>query len=210
MLHEFEFSCSIGITKIRKMEKCLIVAIADNGAIGKNNELLWHISEDLKFFRRTTLGCPVIMGRKTFESIGRPLPKRQNIVVSRRGFEAPEGVTVVGSLEDAYKAVEQVLSENQAAAAPASASVTSDPASVTPDQIGTPRLFIMGGGQIYAQALPDMDRLIITHVHTVIEDADTFFPAIDPAVWQVAERSELMTDPETGYTFEFVTYCRAR
>ncbi len=162
------------------MEKCLIVAIADNGAIGKNNELLWHISEDLKFFKRTTLGCPVIMGRKTFESIGRPLPKRQNIVVSRRGFEAPEGVTVVGSLEEAYKAIE------------------------------SPRLFIMGGGQIYAQALPDMDRLIITHVHTVIEDADTFFPAIDPAVWQVAERSELMTDPETGYTFEFVTYCRAQ
>lgn len=167
--------------KERKMEKCLIVAIADNGAIGKNNELLWHISEDLKFFRRTTLGCPVIMGRKTFESIGRPLPKRQNIVVSRRGFEAPEGVEVVGSLEEAYTAVEAQSS----------------------------RLFIMGGGQIYAQALPDMDRLIITHVHTVIEDADTFFPAIDPAVWQVAERSELMTDPETGYTFEFVTYCRA-
>ena len=94
------------------MEKCLIVAIADNGAIGRNNELLWHISEDLKFFRRTTIGCPVIMGRKTFESIGRPLPKRQNIVVSRRGFEAPEGVTVVGSLEDAYKTVEQVSSEN--------------------------------------------------------------------------------------------------
>ena len=197
------------------MEKCLIVAIADNGAIGKNNELLWHISEDLKFFRRTTLGCPVIMGRKTFESIGRPLPKRQNIVVSRRGFEAPEGVTVVGSLEDAYKAVEQELSENKAAATPVSpsvapASVTSDPASVTSDQIGIPRLFIMGGGQIYAQALPDMDRLIITHVHTVIEDADTFFPAIDPTVWQVAERSEMMTDPETGYNFEFVTYRRVR
>ena len=204
------------------MEKCLIVAIADNGAIGKNNELLWHISEDLKFFRRTTLGCPVIMGRKTFESIGRPLPKRQNIVVSRRGFEAPEGVTVVGSLEEAYKVVEQGLSENKAAATPAPAavvpaspsvapsSVTSAPASVTSDQIGSSRLFIMGGGQIYAQALPDMDRLIITHVHTVIEDADTFFPAIDPAVWQVAERSEMMTDPETGYNFEFVTYCRVR
>ena len=185
------------------MEKCLIVAIADNGAIGKNNELLWHISEDLKFFRRTTLGCPVIMGRKTFESIGRPLPKRQNIVVSRRGFEAPEGVSVVGSLEDAYKVVEQGLSENQATATP-------DPATIITDQIVIPRMFIMGGGQIYAQALPDMDRLIITHVHTVIEDADTFFPAIDPAVWHVEERSELMTDPETGYTFEFVTYCRVR
>ena len=185
------------------MEKCLIVAIADNGAIGKNNELLWHISEDLKFFRRTTLGCPVIMGRKTFESIGRPLPKRQNIVVSRRGFEAPEGVTVVGSLEEAYKAVEQGLSENQATATP-------NLATVITDQIVIPRMFIMGGGQIYAQALPDMDRLIITHVHTVIEDADTFFPAIDPTVWQVSERSEMMTDPETGYNFEFVTYCRVR
>ncbi len=173
------------------MEKCLIVAIADNGAIGKNNELLWHISEDLKFFKRTTLGCPVIMGRKTFESIGRPLPKRQNIVVSRRGFEAPEGVVVVGSLEEAYDTVISNLSGN-----------------LQEDQPSC--LFIMGGGQIYAQALPDMDRLIITHVHTVIEDADTFFPAIDPAVWHVAERSELMTDPETGYTFEFVTYLRVR
>ena len=173
------------------MEKCLIVAIADNGAIGKNNELLWHISEDLKFFKRTTLGCPVIMGRKTFESIGRPLPKRQNIVVSRRGFEAPEGVVVVGSLEEAYDTVISNLSGN-----------------LQEDQPS--RLFIMGGGQIYAQALPDMDRLIITHVHTVIEDADTFFPSIDPVIWQVAERSELMTDPETGYTFEFVTYLRVR
>ena len=173
------------------MEKCLIVAIADNRAIGKNNELLWHISEDLKFFKRTTLGCPVIMGRKTFESIGRPLPKRQNIVVSRRGFEAPEGVVVVGSLEEAYDTVISNLSGN-----------------LQEDQPS--RLFIMGGGQIYAQALPDMDRLIITHVHTVIEDADTFFPSIDPIIWQVAERSELMTDPETGYTFEFVTYLRVR
>lgn len=161
------------------MEKVLIVAIADNNAIGRNNELLWHISEDLKFFKRTTMGCPVIMGRKTFESIGRPLPKRLNIVVSRRGFDAPEGVVVVGSLEEAYAAVD-----------------------------ASERLFIMGGGQIYAQALPEMDRLIITHVHTVIEDADTFFPQIDPAVWKVASRSEMMTDPETGYTFEFVEWCR--
>ena len=188
MLQEFDISCNIGFRR-KKMEKCLIVAIADNNAIGKNNALLWHISEDLKFYKRTTLGCPVIMGRRTFESIGRPLPKRQNIVVSRSGFDAPEGVVVVGSLEEAYR--------------------TADQASVIPDPIGDPRLFIMGGGQIYTQALPDMDRLIITHVHTVIEDADTFFPTIDPSVWQVTERSEMMTDPETGYTFEFVTYRRA-
>ena len=169
------------------MERCLIVAIADNGAIGRNNDLLWHISEDLKFFKRTTLGCPVIMGRRTFESIGRPLPKRQNIVVSRRGFDAPEGVVVADSLEKAYEIVAKSLSEK-------------------PREEQPSRLFVMGGGQIYAQALPDMDRLIITHVHTVIEDADTFFPTIDPAIWQVTERSEMMTDPETGYTFEFVEY----
>ena len=166
------------------MEKCIIVAIADNNAIGRDNALLWHISEDLKFFKRTTSGCPVIMGRKTFESIGRPLPKRTNIVVSR-GFAAPEGVVVVPSLEEAYKA-----------------------ASVIPDPIGDPRCFVIGGGQIYAQAITDADRLIVTHVHTVIEDADTFFPSIDPSAWTVAQRSELFQDDESGYDFEFVEYAR--
>ena len=168
------------------MEKCIIVAIADNNAIGKDNALLWHISEDLKFFKRTTMGCPVIMGRKTFESIGRPLPKRQNIVISR-GFDAPEGVVVVGSLEDAYMAAEN---------------------SVIPDPIGNSRCFIMGGGQIYAQAMPDMDRLIVTHVHTVIEDADTFFPPIDPSIWKVESRSEMYHDEESGFDFEFVEYVK--
>ena len=168
------------------MEKCIIVAISDNNAIGKDNALLWHISEDLKFFKRTTLGCPVIMGRKTFESIGRPLPKRLNIVVSR-GFDAPEGVTVVSSLEEAY-----LVAEKETA-------VTSDP-------IGNPRCFVIGGGQIYSQAISHADRLVITHVHTLIEDADTFFPEIDPLVWQVEERSEILHDDESGFDFEFVTY----
>lgn len=169
------------------MEKSIIVAIADNNAIGRNNELLWHISEDLKFFKRTTMGCPVIMGRKTFESIGRPLPKRTNIIVSRSGYEAPEGVIVVSSLEEAF----------------AAASVESASADAMPDKV-----FVIGGGQIYAQAISFVDSLIVTHVHTVIEDADTFFPAIDPTIWTVAERSELQTDPETGYTFEFVKYVK--
>lgn len=169
------------------MEKTIIVAIADNNAIGRDNALLWHISEDLKFFKRTTSGCPVIMGRKTFESIGRPLPKRTNIVVSR-GFEAPEGVVVVPSLAAAYEAASSVMS-SEAGTSPA-------------------RCFVIGGGQIYAQAMNDADRLVVTHVHTVIEDADTFFPAIDPSVWKVADRSELFHDDESGYDFEFVTYCR--
>ena len=180
------------------MEKCIIVAIADNNAIGKDNALLWHISEDLKFFKRTTMGCPVIMGRKTFESIGRPLPKRLNIVISR-GFEAPEGVVVVPSLSEAYAVAQERLSADTA--------ITS-PASVIPDQTENPRCFVMGGGQIYAQAISDMDRLIVTHVHTVIEDADTFFPPIDPEVWKVADRSEIFHDDESGYDFEFVEYTR--
>ena len=174
------------------MEKCIIVAIADNNAIGRDNALLWHISEDLKFFKRTTSGCPVIMGRKTFESIGRPLPKRTNIVVSR-GFDAPEGVVVVPSLEEAYRAASAAISAVS---------------SVIPDPIGNPRYFIIGGGQIYAQALNDADRLIITHVHTVIEDADTFFPVIDPSVWTPETRSELFHDEESGYDFEFVEYIK--
>ena len=189
------------------MEKVLIVAIADNNAIGRNNELLWHISEDLKFFKRTTMGCPVIMGRKTFESIGRPLPKRLNVVVTRRGFDAPEGVIVVGSLEEAYEYVERTVSDVRADAA-SSDIQTAVSGFDRQNEPAVQRLFIMGGGQIYAQALPDMDRLIITHVHTVIDDADTFFPKIDPAVWKVAKRSEKMTDPETAYAFEFVEYVR--
>ena len=163
------------------MKKCIIVAIADNNAIGKDNALLWHISEDLKFFRSTTVGCPVIMGRKTYESIGRPLPKRLNIIVSRKGYDAPEGVVVVDSIEKGYEVAKEQ---------------------------GAEKCFVIGGGQIYAQAMQIADEMVITHVPTVIEDADTYFPAIDPSVWQVAERSELKTDPESGYTFEFVKYIR--
>ena len=170
----------MAICKMNIMEKCIIVAISDNNAIGRDNQLLWHISEDLKFFKRTTLGCPVIMGRKTFESIGRALPKRVNIVISR-GFSTAEEVAVTTSLEEAFKVAEETNLE---------------------------RCFVIGGGQIYSQALPLVDSLIVTHVHTVIEDADTFFPEIDPVIWQVAERSELFHDEESGYSFEFVKYVK--
>lgn len=162
------------------MEKNVIVAIADNYAIGKDNALLWHISEDLRFFKRKTLGWPVIMGRKTFESIGRVLPGRVNIVISR-GFSTGEEVEIAGSLEEAFAIAESTNLE---------------------------KCFVMGGGQIYAQALESADRLVVTHVHVVIEDADTFFPPIDPQKWTVEGRSELMTDESTGYTFEFVEYVR--
>lgn len=162
------------------MEKCIIVAISDNNAIGRNNELLWHISEDLRFFKRTTLGCPVIMGRKTFQSIGRALPKRVNIVVSR-DFVTDEEVAVVSSLDEAFRVAEDTNLE---------------------------RCFVIGGGQIYAQALSLADKMIVTHVHTVIESADTFFPKIDPDIWKISQRSDMMHDEETGYDFEFVEYVK--
>ena len=124
------------------------------------------------------------MGRKTYESIGRPLPKRVNIVVTR-GSEAPEGTLLAHSLDEAF-ALAAVSEEGQ------------EPA----------RSFIIGGGQIYSQALALVDRLIVTHVHIQIEGADTFFPEIDPQVWAVDNRSEMFTDPETGWQFEFVEYTR--
>ena len=160
------------------MEKNIIVAVADNGAIGKSGKLLWHISEDLKFFKKQTLGCPIIMGRKTFESIGRALPGRMNIVISH-DFSAPENVTVASSLEEAFKVAEEAKSE---------------------------KCFVIGGGQIYKQALSQVDKLIVTHVHTTITDADTFFPSINPALWTLCHVSETFADKETGYTFEFVEY----
>lgn len=164
------------------MEKNIIVAVADNGAIGKSGKLLWHIPEDLKFFKKQTLGCPVIMGRRTFESIGRALPGRMNIVISH-DFSAPENVTVVSSLEEAFRAAEEAKSE---------------------------KCFVIGGGQIYKQALSQVDKLIVTHVHTTVIDADTFFPSIDPALWTLCHVSETFTDKETGCTFEFVEYKKRR
>ena len=161
------------------MQKCLIVAVADNWAIGVKGDLPWHLSEDLKYFRETTRGYPVIMGRTTYFSLPRrPLPGRKNIVLNLGGDPIPE-VECVYSFDEAYKA-----------ARPAE------------------KCFIMGGASVYRAAVPDMDLLYITHVHTVVEDADAFFPEIDPEVWEVESRSETHTDSETGYRFEFTVYRR--
>lgn len=160
----------------------IIVAVAANHAIGKNNDLLWHISEDLKFFKRTTSGHPVVMGYNTYLSIGaRPLPKRRNIVVSSSRPEGErDGVEFFKSLESALSAATE----------------------------GGEEVFVMGGGMLYRSALPLADKLYITEVDTVIEDADTFFPVIDPAIWHESSRSERHHDEETGFDFSFVEYVR--
>lgn len=165
--------------KRKKMEKCLIVAIGDNNEIGVRGTLPWHISEDLKYFKATTKGCPVIMGRTTYFSLPRhPLPGRKNIVLNLGGDPIPEACCTY-SFEEAYAAAEPCE-----------------------------RCFIMGGASVYRAAVNDMDRLFITHVHATIPEADAFFPVIDPGIWKVESRSEMLKDEETGYEFEFVVYVR--
>jgi len=193
------------------MEKCIIAAVADNGAIGKDNDLLWHIAEDMKYFRRTTTGNPVVMGFRTFLSIGRPLPKRVNIVISTRSWaDVPEGVIVARSLEEAYSLVEKAAkSKVNDAAVDVEVSEKKVAGSADGGRETEPgRIFIMGGGETYRKALPTADKLYITHVHTAIEDADTFFPVIDPVIWMVESEAPSATDPETGYTYEFKVYKR--
>ena len=173
------------------MERCIIAAVADNGAIGKDNDLLWHIAEDMRYFRRTTTGNPVVMGYRTFLSIGRPLPKRVNIVISTRSWDdVPEGVIVAGSLEEAYS-----LAEKTAKAKVNDASVDVE---VSENDVATSadggrktesgRIFIMGGGETYRKALPTADKLFITHVHAVIKDADTFFRRSIPRSGRLSPR----------------------
>ena len=168
------------------MEKSLIVAVADNYAIGRKNALLWNLPGDMKYFRQQTTGNAVIMGWMTFQSIGRPLSKRHNIVISLFPWpDAPEGVTVVDSLDAAFEAAEMA------------------------DQVGHDgTAFVIGGAYTYAEAMDVVDTMYITHVHDAPEDADAFFPPIDPEIWEEESRSDLQTDPETGITFEFVVYRR--
>ena len=161
------------------MKKCLIVAVAENNGIGVKGALPWHLPGDLKYFKETTKGFPVIMGRTTYFSIGRPLPGRKNIVLNLGGDPIPE-VDCVYSFEEAY----QVAATS-----------------------GAEKCFIIGGASVYKAALPDMDRLYITRVQHVVEDADTFFPELDPAVWKEVSRSEPHTDD--GITYEFVVYEKA-
>ena len=163
------------------MEKSLIVAVADNNAIGRKNALLWNLPGDMKYFRKQTTGNAVIMGWMTFRSIGRPLPKRHNIVISLFPWpDAPAEVTVVDSLDAAFAAA------------------------------GDEKAFVIGGAYTYAEAVEVVDTMYITHVHDAPEDADAFFPPIDPDVWEEESRSEMQTDPETGITYEFVVYRRRK
>ena len=157
-----------------------IWAMTRNRVIGKDGDLPWSLPDDQRFFRRTTLGKPVIMGRKTFDEIGKPLPKRRNIVLSRRGLTA-DGAEVVGDLADAI------------------ALARSD----------SPReAFIIGGAEIYALAWPRLDRLYMTLIDTELE-GDTWFPAFDLAAWREVQRADHPADERHAWPFSIRTMERA-
>lgn len=165
----------------------IIVAIADNGAIGRRNQLLWHISEDLQYFKRVTGGHTVIMGLNTWESIGKALPNRRNIVISRTPASA-QGAEVFFSIPDAL------------AASAHDADLDS-----SGNGFGTGQeVFIIGGGEIYRQIFPLAHRLYLTLVHTTIEDADTFFPPIDYSEWREISREFHPRGEKFEHSFEFV------
>lgn len=157
----------------------IIVAIAENNAIGKNNDLLWHLPGDLKKFKATTTGHTIIMGRKTFESIGKPLPNRRSIIITRNtNYKAPEGVLVTNSLNEA---LELCYQEQE--------------------------IFVIGGGAIYEEALPLADKLYLTKVHAEF-DADTFFPEIDESEWDKTNEEKTPVDAKNPYATTFNLYHR--
>ncbi len=167
----------------------IIAAIGKNNALGKDNQLLWQMPADMKHFKEITTGHTVIMGSKTFKSIGRPLPNRKNIVITRDMNYAPEGVDVVHSFDEALKiaSLEQgrKFEENQ-------------------DEV---EVFVIGGGQVYAEAMTKANKLYITEIDSE-PSADTFFPEIKMEEWKEVSRESHMPDEKNPLSYSFVTYSR--
>jgi dihydrofolate reductase len=159
------------------MNLSLICAMAENRVIGINNNLPWHLSEDLKYFRRTTMGHSIIMGRKTWESIGRPLPGRTNIVVTRNTDYSAEGAKVVSSLEAAIRMAESVAFID-----------------------GTDEAFVIGGAAVYQAALPLANTIHLTCVHAEVK-GDTFFTDFDVTKWEEVAREDFSSDESNPYDY---------
>ncbi|MDP4281649.1 MAG: dihydrofolate reductase [Bacteroidota bacterium] len=159
----------------------IIVAVAENWAIGKNNQLLWHIPEDMKMFKRITLGHTVIMGKKTYESLPhRPLKDRRNIVITDNPTDKFEGCITVSSIDEALKFCES-----------------------------TEESFVIGGASIYRQFLPFADRLYITRIHKSFE-GDVFFPEIGEKEWILASHEDIHDSPSNDFSFSFLIYQRKK
>lgn len=160
------------------MKISMVVAAAENNAIGKDNKLLWHLPKDLKFFKETTMGYPIVMGRSTFESVGKPLPGRRNIVMTRSAGLSFQGCEMVHSVDE----VLQLLRTE-------------------------PQIMIVGGAEIYRLFMPIADRIYLTRVHTS-PDADTFFEAIDKGQWRNLSKEYHPADEKHLYAFTFEIWDR--
>jgi dihydrofolate reductase len=153
----------------------LVVAASTNNVIGKNNHLVWNLPNDLKFFKNTTWGFPVIMGRKTFEEVNKPLPGRTNIVVTRRPEWKADGTIAATDLQDAV---------------------------IKAGQTNAKQIFIIGGGEIYRQSMSLADTIYITRVHAVL-DGDAFFPVIDEKEWELVSSQDFPVDEKHAYAYSF-------
>lgn len=165
----------------------MIVATADNNIIGKDNDMPWHLPADLAYFKKVTLGKPIVMGRKTYESIGRALPGRRNIVISRDENYQPQGKG--SEVVDVVTSVEQAL------------------ALVTNGEEAVAEVMVIGGGAIYKHCLPTADRLYVTHINAVI-DGDTAFPHYDDGSWQKVSSELCQSDEKNAYDLNFCVYQR--
>ena len=163
------------------MKIAIIVAVAKNNVIGGENKLLWHLPADLKHFKNLTTGHCIVMGRKTYESIGRPLPNRTNIIISRNDDFKAEGCVLFKSLEKAMESAQEL------------------------EQNGT--IFIIGGGNVYKQAMPLADEIYVTDVDLEIE-GDTYFPAISPKDWTLEESNSFEPDEKNKLNYSFKKYVR--
>ena len=162
------------------MQISIIVATAQGNAIGRKGDLLFHISADLRRFKEITMGHPIIMGRKTFESFPKgPLPGRENIVITRQGDYHHDGITVVGSFSDALTAANSV-----------------------------DEAFVIGGGEIYREAINQASKIYLTEIDAKVDDADTFFPEINPDQWEETDSSEWITDDRSGARYRFICLSR--
>lgn len=159
------------------MKVSLIVAMSQNRVIGRENQMPWHLPAELQYFKRVTMGKPVLMGRNTFESIGRPLPGRPNIVITRNADYEAEGISVVTSVEDALDLAEQLAERDANAEA-----------------------MVIGGAQIFAATLPRADRLYLTEVQAEVE-GDVFFPEFAPEDWSLVSREEHAADEKNPYPY---------
>ncbi|SCB08405.1 dihydrofolate reductase [Rhizobium hainanense] len=166
--------------------KTIIVAVSRNGIIGREGDMPWRLSSDLKRFKAMTLGKPVIMGRKTFQSIGKPLPGRPNVIITRDAGFSAEGIVAVHSLDEAIEVASRLAKESNV------------------DEI-----CIIGGGEIYRQALDLSDRLLITHVEADVE-GDTSFPEIDSDIWQTDSELAVPAGEKDTYPTRFVSYLRRK